>query len=1216
MTSDSESDELQGHYELVTELRKLRLRTFGEIPVSELTRRHPNLARLAEDSAAMPVGGDRVRGMLLSAADKLTPPSLRESAAMLFGLSASTYAKSHSTRRDLARRCFSPIPTESTFRQQPQYLQLILDRLVRVLLAEASGGNEYSAHPGRAGFDGIRRYKLEASVRAALQGQSRPLTLWGEGGNGKTYLARNIAAEIAREFEADLPVAVVRRGNSRNTDEQTYQADLIEALIAAGRAPQSWSLAAQEIEIRNLLSGIRCFSVFVLDDVDQSVIDRLVPAPCSTPVLITSRTRPAGDMPHIRVGAYEDAEALAAIQAILNTSDEPGLHQICRMLGNRPVAINLSARMIDAGYATLDSLISALAEDTPGTLESSHYLVGENVTNSIVRLYAEIHGRIQLRPAAVAVVDILLWLTSGVIAKYTLEGFLAKRVETDAQWVAHTAALSWLTEIGLVQIESGTVELNGLSQALLRWLESGRLDEVVGNWFLLLDETDYWYRPDSSLSAPWYDKLREKDERTATIIKTYSTSYAFSRWILGELLFDGDIAIICMGHRDWLIREKDTGLLLGKSERTRCGVIHIGPSSIVLWTASGRPRALTNTEVILAYRLVSLHQTVMHSEYDVMLDPEVDYGSVAPFVESINRFAWIVSPQDGHGHKRIDAYPDDFNSSSSVSWSLCGRRFNAAIEQLEGPACPECHEFQTSSERLSKLEDLAESILTVVDAGSRLKSDIGAYCLTLRGKIRQLKISLETDPLTRYLVTLSAVQDYIAAFEILAASTEDQKAWQVQTVYGIVENMCSLEPVFKIRILPLCRWLLSSMDSDVAPAADIVYCCSRVLAEFKCYDEAVVGYEKLLAVLNAQNHGGSKISPEKINQESVELAGKIGKNGDGNEISFLPDSAAMSTGAGSTPSCSSMMAGSGSAAHIHVSAEVKIAGIRQEESSGNHLLVLVDEASDKGYSVPCRLLQVDAIRHLMGRAVDKNEYVLPYGLLHAMLTEADVKVISANLSMDGTANLTLSNGKAANINPADAIIIALWFSATILIFPEPCDVPDPGFAISQHSAAPDSDAAATQGSWKSILSELDLSDVRRVELTATGVNVPIKTPFVLMREQFQERWVRFFVAVTELAVIESWQYRSVSFGGYTHDMSCKVLEAAGIRLLSCTIGMSESGLVVIIELSGDKMVTARTGDAIALSLRMGAPISCSKQVLDKWGSRNSKLHGLTMIKPA
>lgn len=1182
------------------ELREIRLKTFGEVAAAELRDRYPILARLA-DALPDQGGGDRMRGLLRSAVGELSPAHVREAATALFGLSPGTYGKERGFREDIARSCFDANPSASTFRQQPKYLKLILGQLALILLEKASassGRKERQARGGDATRQGVRRPALEARALAAIQGRTLPLTLWGEGGNGKTFLARNLATEIAARLEIDLPMVVIRLGDSLRTDEPTYQADLIRCLAQVGLAPQAWSLAAQEIALRDLMAGPRCFSTVVLDDVDQAAVGRLVPEACSAPVLITSRVRPAAGGLGIRVDAYEDAEALAAVRQILPVADESRICRLCELLGNRPVAIDISVRLIDGGYATLESLITALVEDAPTTLDSSYELLGENIQKSVVRLYGKINDELSGRPAAGAVIDVLLWLSSGVIERDMLEGYLGRILERNAPRIAHASALAWLGDIGLIRSDAGAIEINGLSRTLLRWLRHGRIDQVIGEYASMLDEVDNFFNP-SQLRKSWYSEVDSRSQLAATFLSCHSAELFLMREVFDELFGTGEFVTIAMGVDCWIIGEKDLGFFFDKSENMRWGIISPSPeSSMVLWTAAAAPRRLVKKrEVRAVFYVTRLFQMLIRSEYDYLLNLDGVGGSG---LDPMSRFDWFTTPADGVVHQRIDFYSSAYSAENDPApWAFCGRRLAEEDEAHDGdPECPECKNRQDSLAGLMSIENAIEAVLAVIDAGSRLESRFAAYLFALRGRIQQLTGRMR-EPVHSYADYLSAARSYLACFSSMLSSAERGDKWPLDLGIRIIDQLRSLPfPALRARAISPCRSLLPLTEPTTSTHANIDYRIASLLADSGYPADAGEEYDRLLTLLEQGHWSDPPLDYERLRRERAGIGERVTIVG---TLTIEPGGSEKRppghTGEEPEP-------GERRAATSGGATDVEVNRIQISREAAVQVIMLKERNGVTYFAVPARLLQsVSALYAARMREIKVGEYVLPHGLAWAVLRELGIDVIRVVLARNMDAVVTLSNGRMVKIESADAVILATWFSAQMQAIPEmPRGLP----GISAMDVIGDSGGDSRmknddqpfpgEAGLEFPGARVEVRDVGTLSYWA-GVDSIWRVSFVFLQEERQGRILSFPVTSPEMIAIDEWINGGRRNRRSTHDMICEVFNAAGIRLQYCRIHKVDSRVMCSIGLPDGKIAEASAGDGIALAIRMNAPIVVDSDLL-------------------
>ena len=1032
--------------------------------------------------------------------------------------------------------------------------------------------------PGRLG---VRRHELEARFRAALQGQSRPLTLWGEGGNGKTHMARNIAADLRDETAVDLPVAVIRRGNSNRTDEPTYQSDLIACLWSVGQAAQAWSQAAQEFELRRLLEGPRCFAALLLDDVDSETIIRLIPGECTSPTIITSRARPRAGWPEIRIDAYEDPEALDAIRRILDGSNDEKLSGLCRILGNRPVAIDISARMIKAGHIDIDGLISALTDDTPGTLESAYELIGEKVETSIVRLYTEIHGRLETRPAAAAIVDVLLWVTSGTVEQFVVDGLLAKSLQTEAHRLAHSAAITWLANIGLIRMDQSSIEINGLSRTLLRWLRHKAIGQVGASFLETLLDADNPFRPAYPPVEPWYKSLEQANEEAAGLLQALGATFRVASNMFTRILGTNDLSIFCGGPREWLIRENNLDLFFDKSAGDQYGIVEVRDEAMIFWATSGSPQRLTRKQAFFMAHAGSLYTASVDSDmYHVLPDgSRPEDNSPFPLVR-LEWFPWFEREDDGaqYAHLRIDPRPHDvIIESDLLSRSLCGRLFIRNVDNFSRDICPDCKKTRGSRETLTALWKLVNAVLAIVDLPSPPEPRKIAYWLAVRGRLQQL-IGDTCDRAQAEVDYLRAAASYLDAFSSITDATDGETAWQVELAYGIFGQLIQLpSSVVGLRAAPICRWLIESMAPFGMSSLPVIYRCSLLLGSKGYYEEALGGFERCIALLQEDPSANSKIDFEKVVQARNLASQQLSKR-------VFP------------------LQTSGSEVRM------SIGGVRLEENGSQQVYIYLQETGGD-----CRRIMFSATPSLaivvafalkhQGYAISNDTYMAPFDVTADLMRMAGVALETVTVAQHSTgklaARLSFSNGRVIMANPAEAITLAAWAGASLLIDADllgNCEaLNSTGYRdniVADGPARVPSVCTAASADWIVPPVEAMLS----VNIIGVQVHGPTNRTVILLKDR-KGRNLPIWASAGEAEAVAAWQQQQPSTGhSVAHDMLCRVLTAADLRLIKVSIVRDSHG-VFASELSfacGLK-TWARPGDSIALAQRTGANIRVSAE---------------------
>lgn len=122
-----------------------------------------------------------------------------------------------------------------------------------------------------------------------------------------------------------------------------------------------------------------------------------------------------------------------------------------------------------------------------------------------------------------------------------------------------------------------------------------------------------------------------------------------------------------------------------------------------------------------------------------------------------------------------------------------------------------------------------------------------------------------------------------------------------------------------------------------------------------------------------------------------------------------------------------------------------------------------------------------------------------------------------------------------------------------------------------------------------------------LELEVVGVRVemPSRTPIVLLREKDGERYLPIWIGSAEASAIAMAQQGVVPPRPLTHDLLGEVVTALGHTLEQVRIvDMKENVYYAELAFSGGVTVGSRSSDAIALALRVGCPILGAESVLE------------------
>lgn len=129
-----------------------------------------------------------------------------------------------------------------------------------------------------------------------------------------------------------------------------------------------------------------------------------------------------------------------------------------------------------------------------------------------------------------------------------------------------------------------------------------------------------------------------------------------------------------------------------------------------------------------------------------------------------------------------------------------------------------------------------------------------------------------------------------------------------------------------------------------------------------------------------------------------------------------------------------------------------------------------------------------------------------------------------------------------------------------------------------------------------------MSDEHAVEVVGVRMELPSNSPLVLLREVGGARYLPIWIGAAEASAIAFAQQGAKPPRPLTHDLFCDTLIALGrpvvkVRITSLTDGV----FYAFLDFADGTSVSARPSDAIALGLRMSAPMVVGSAVLDEAG---------------
>lgn len=127
-----------------------------------------------------------------------------------------------------------------------------------------------------------------------------------------------------------------------------------------------------------------------------------------------------------------------------------------------------------------------------------------------------------------------------------------------------------------------------------------------------------------------------------------------------------------------------------------------------------------------------------------------------------------------------------------------------------------------------------------------------------------------------------------------------------------------------------------------------------------------------------------------------------------------------------------------------------------------------------------------------------------------------------------------------------------------------------------------------------------------LELVAVRVELPSNTPVVVLRElSGRRRQLSIFIGGPEATAIAFALEGVETPRPLTHDLFCDVLDGLDAQLEQVVITeLRDTTYYADLQISspsGDRTVSARPSDAVALAVRVGCPIFATEGVLDEAG---------------
>lgn len=521
-----------------------------------------------------------------------------------------------------------------------------------------------------------------------------PLILWGDSGNGKTHAALKWLAKQESVRDRVL-VRCTDRGASYGPS--VYHRDLLSALSTIGVQAATWSEAACEQAFFRHLTMTDMAAV--VDDINTEDLLQLVPTVAVSRVVFTRRNRPPDGRSAIHVDAFTPDQALDALREHLPALDSGHAKRLAQLLGYRPIAIQVAARLVSNGLAEVPDLLEALGKDASGTLDAAH---GCLTQDSLPRFYSKVCDLLRTRrPIAFELMLRHTWLTVGATPIMLHEAFAFAGSASPAEVLTFDLAMQELVDLALLVRATNDVVMNELTQNLLRNQTLGERSRVSDEFVEKLLRVA---RTDTSGILEWSSSSAERRIQRATIyLRACAVPALVQEDALQQFVPQSTWGVLPLHDHAWLLWSGPGAPLITESPAARereTILVQVEDSGVVLWEGTSRRWATTEEAV----RLRAIVQ-ITHLVAGLVLEFH------APLTTDSNGLPWeTVRPRYGdnlHGgvtHFRlVDAPSDVLRRIFGNSVYRCGRTGHAehgwshhwgTPQSEEVPrdfaACPEC----------------------------------------------------------------------------------------------------------------------------------------------------------------------------------------------------------------------------------------------------------------------------------------------------------------------------------------------------------------------------------------------------------------------------------------------------------------------------------------------------------------------------------------------